>query len=159
MSRQIRDLTGQRFGKLHVKVIDSVPHGKCARWLCVCECGNEKVLPLYSLHGGKKDCGCARNIRRVHPVEYSTWYRMKRRCYDPKDKAYKDYGGRGITVSDEWREDFAAFLRDMGPRPAGRYSIDRIKNDQGYSKGNCRWATPTEQARNTRRAIYWHEAA
>lgn len=74
---------------------------------------------------------------------------MKRRCDNPKNISYANYGGRGITVCPEWRDNFEAFLRDMGPRPAG-HSLDRIDNDKPYEPGNVRWATRGTQANNTR---------
>lgn len=74
---------------------------------------------------------------------------MRRRCLNPSDRAYINYGARGISVCDEWIEDFEMFYKDMGVRPKGK-SLDRIDNDQGYFPGNCRWATHTEQARNRR---------
>lgn len=86
-------------------------------------------------------------------LEYSTWKRIKRRCYNVNDKDYPDYGGNGIGVCDEWRNDFSAFLRDMGRKPSAAHSIDRIDNSRGYEPGNCRWATPTEQVRNRSNAV------
>lgn len=77
---------------------------------------------------------------------YNCWKEMKRRCLNPNDHDYKNYGGRGITVSPAWLM-FEGFLADMGVRPKGR-SIDRINNDESYEPGNCRWATPTQQQRN-----------
>jgi len=75
---------------------------------------------------------------------------MKRRCYSPSNKGYKDYGGRGIGICDRWRNSLAAFHADMGDMPDG-LTIDRIDNDRDYEPGNCRWSTYGEQARNTRR--------
>ena len=79
---------------------------------------------------------------------YRIWHGILQRCYAPKAAGFDQYGGRGITVCDRWRHDFAAFLSDMGERPAGK-SIDRIDGTKGYSPDNCRWATPKEQSRNT----------
>ena len=91
--------------------------------------------------------GHARNRRRS--PELNAWTNMVARCSNPRRPDYQFYGGRGVTVCAEWRVSFAAFLRDMGPRPDG-CSIDRIDNSRGYAPDNCRWATKHEQMQNTR---------
>lgn len=94
--------------------------------------------------------GHARRGQRA--VEYGIWHNMIARCHNPAHRDYPRYGGRGVYVDHEWRADYLAFLRDMGPRPAGR-SLDRIDNDGPYTPWNCRWATQTEQMRNTRHNV------
>jgi len=83
--------------------------------------------------------------------EYKTWTAVIQRCHNSQDKSYKDYGAKGISVCDSWRESFESFLADMGPRPSRKHSIDRYPNQNGnYEPRNCRWATSTEQNRNKR---------
>jgi hypothetical protein len=82
--------------------------------------------------------------------EHRIWLKIRSRCYVQADASFKSYGGRGIAMSDEWRECFHTFLADMGPRPSKQHSVDRINNNGNYCKGNCRWATATEQQNNTR---------
>lgn len=81
------------------------------------------------------------------------WHTMIARCHKPNASGYEDYGARGISVCDRWRNDIHAFIADMGPRPSPKHSIDRIDNDGDYEPGNCRWATSMEQSRNNRRTI------
>jgi hypothetical protein len=84
---------------------------------------------------------------------YRSWQSMKARCYNPNHLKYLDYGGRGITVCEEWKNSFEKFLEDMGEKPDSSYSIERINNDLGYFKENCKWATKKEQSNNRRNCI------
>jgi len=144
---------GERFGML--VVLELAPSdGKNKRFVCVCDCGNVKAVANHHLTQGRmKSCGCGR-IKHGHcrsntrSHEFTVWNSMRQRCNNPHSKRYKDYGGRGITVDSKW-DNFEAFLADMGTAPAG-YELDRIDNDKGYSKENCKWSTPKEQCRNRR---------
>lgn len=163
VSRTIKDITGQRFGRL-IAIRPWDGSGRRLKWVCACDCGGESYPTGSALRAGKiLSCGCLRNERllaalvkhgealgRKRPSpEYSTWISMRNRCNNPKNHAYSYYGGRGISVCERWN-DYANFIADMGPRPSPTHSIDRENNDGNYEPSNCRWATKTEQAANQR---------
>jgi hypothetical protein len=135
-------------------------HGRQRTALCRCSCGTLRIVAVQTLKGGlSRSCGCVRDAatsRRnvTHGLsnlpEYKTWCGMKDRCHNPKNKFFDIYGGRGIEVCAEWRDDFAAFFAHIGPKPSPRLSVDRIDVDRGYEPGNVRWATASMQSRNRR---------
>lgn len=92
-----------------------------------------------------------KGLARLFKAEFQTWADMRKRCHGPKCKSYGSHGGRGIKVCKRWRSSFRNFLLDMGKRPSAEYSLDRINNDWHYCPSNCRWATRSQQQRNTRR--------
>lgn len=159
------DLTSHRFGRLVVTDLAGFTKFKQARWNCLCDCGRAKIVQSSNLRSGHvTSCGCySQEIRErakshgyarkgARHSEYSAWAGMKRRCNNPKNVDFKDYGGRGIMVCDRWRDSFNAFLTDMGRKPSPKHSIDRINVDGNYEPSNCRWATPLEQRSNRRDA-------
>lgn len=154
------NLEGQRYGRWTAIALVG-RQGSNGLWLCRCECGTERPVSALNLRSGaSQSCGCLRSERSasahtkhglVGTPEYRAWVHARKRCDDTGDNSYHNYGGRGIRVCEEWRNDFAAFIGDMGQRPSPRHSLDRIDNERGYEPGNCRWADRSTQARNTRR--------
>jgi hypothetical protein len=155
-------LTGQRFGRLEVIEFAERRRNQ-AYWKCKCDCGNEIIARGSHLKdGNNKSCGCLRNELsgnrlRTHGKkksrEYAAWQQMKHRCYNEANKHYHNYGARGISVCDEWRNSFEQFYKDMGDRPSTNHSLDRSDNEKGYYKENCRWATQKEQMNNFRNNV------
>lgn len=151
------DLIGRRFTNLVVmRRIGTDKFGR-ATWVCRCDCGKTTIVPTLHLKtGNTKSCGCLRYVNAQNIKHglagsriYMCWHNMIKRCCDLTDKDYHSYGGRGIRVCRRWRR-FENFVVDMGPMPVG-LTLDRIDNDKGYHKGNCRWATHRQQMLNTRR--------
>jgi hypothetical protein len=127
------------------------------RWKVRCVCGKELIMHgSYSAFKRKRSCGCKRGhlhgnsawIGKVASPEYQSWRAMRNRCLNPKDKSFKDYGGRGISICERWN-DFTLFLEDMGSRPHSM-TLDRINHDGNYEPTNCRWASGSTQAKNRR---------
>lgn len=148
-------VVGDVFGFLTVISLHSPPsNGRHAYWLCRCECGREKPIRSVNLTRGlTRRCGCRPSNYKhgmKHTPEYMAWADMKRRCYTPTAGNFHDYGGRGITVCDRWRESFAAFYADVGPRPSPHHSIDRKNVHGNYDPDNVRWATTQQQNSNRR---------
>jgi hypothetical protein len=174
------DITGQRFERLLVieKARAPSPNGG-SLWLCRCDCGAEKLLNSSNLRNGTtRSCGCLQSeiatewatserfaaarrrgaTRHGHKPrsgmspEYKTWLGMKKRCENPSHRDYPKWGGRGIRVCARWAS-FERFLEDMGERPDATSTIDRINPNGDYEPGNCRWASPLQQASEHRRDL------
>jgi len=137
-------------GKQHKGVV--MKSKKCNK------CGEVKRMDEFHPHKRHKDgrtytckeCwrAHARKMHKLRPPEYTNWFGAKLRCSRPKDKCYHLYGGRGITMCDEWVKSFDQFLKDMGPKPSPKHELDRIDSDGNYEPSNCRWVTHTDNIRN-----------
>lgn len=170
------DMKGQRCGRLSVVARAANTKSGKARWECLCDCGKTVIVTGVDLRSGHTtSCGCFHSERSSNILRsialgrtgnknnayrhgatktklYSVWSQMIQRCTNPNHKRYSDWGGRGITVCDEWKNDFAVFndwAKESGYSDG--LTLDRIDNDKGYCPENCRWATIAEQNRNKRK--------
>ena len=152
----IEDLTNNIFGKLHPITLEGINKYRQAVWLCQCECGNFKIARAIDLKNGKiKSCGCLKQKSEQISYKklYAVWQSMKQRCLNKKNKDYKNYGGRGIKICQEWLDNFMNFYNwaiNSGYKENVGLSIDRINVNEGYCPDNCRWTDNKNQARNRR---------
>lgn len=160
----VKDMSGERFGKLTVLHWAGSTPNRQALWSCACDCGRTAIVRGVQLRTGRTtSCGCVKReqwrLSMTHgqagPTRrtslYNRWLLMRRRCGNPTAADFPRYGGRGIRVCAEWDASFESFAAYMGDPPGPGYSIDRIDNDGNYEPGNVRWATAREQRMNQRR--------
>lgn len=167
--REFMDLLGQRYGSLTVTGGGEVPSlGTPRKWACVCDCGTVIVAAQSNLRSGHTtSCGCLKvALGRVKNLKHgkasggrvdkalTALYGARQRCLNPANVKYRDYGGRGITVCQEWLDDPQKFLDHIGPRPHGQ-TLDRIDVNGNYEPGNVRWATLKTQSGNRRPSSEW----
>lgn len=161
---RVKAMPESRFGRWKTLGCEFKIKGK-SLVVCECDCGTIRVVGAFHMAGNaSQSCGClaaerASQENRSHGKSgslrresgYGIWSGMISRCFNEKTHAYKDYGGRGITVHQPWVESYEAFISDVGPRPSLKHSIDRFPDNNGnYEPGNVRWATTKEQVNNTR---------
>lgn len=161
--RKFIDLTGMKFNRLTVESFNRNENGQ-NYWNCICSCGNKVIVNTGRLkYGSIKSCGCQKRdalIRRntKHSLSntrlYEIWCGMKKRCYNKKSKSYSNYGGRGISVCDSWKNDFLCFYEWAIKNGYNEtLTIERIDVNGNYCPENCKWITLSEQTINLRKTI------
>lgn len=158
VTKTVEDKIGKRYGKLTVVSRLSHKPGKPVYWKCKCDCGNERIVDSYALNCGKaiqcKECSKPFSYRQRYPRIYRIWQAMKSRCFYVGNKRYSDYGGRNITVCEEWKNSIEAFVKwSLSNGYQDNLTIDRINVDGNYEPSNCRWVTLKKQANNTRKNV------
>lgn len=167
MTTNLKDMKGLVFNRLIVIGRDLTKPKTYVYWNCKCSCGNTKSVRADSLRGGFiQSCGCFGKEMRaeantkhgmtqigIKDSSYTAWSNMKSRCLNEKHPEYPNYGGRNITICDSWKTDYLIFNYEMGPKP-NNTSLDRVDNNKGYYKENCRWASLSVQNNNKRNNNY-----
>ena len=152
------DLTGQQFGRLTVLKFAEMDKGRNSKWLCECECGNEKIVYMSGLRtGDSQSCGClmkerVRKAVTIHGMTgsavHNAWNFIKKSCYNINDKEYEKYGAKGIKLCERWKDSFENFYEDMGDRPSDTYILGRINTKDNFEPSNCKWMTRIEKNNN-----------
>lgn len=160
------NLSGMRFGFLTVQARNGTANDGQSTWLCICDCGCETTVKAGNLRSGHTtSCGCFKK-RRIHETQsihmqshkrlYNVWTSMKARCQNPHSAFFRHYGGRGIEICKEWKDDYQAFHQwamENGYDPKAKFgecTIDRIDTDGNYCPQNCRWTDMKTQRHNRR---------